>query len=72
MAALSINYNELRTKEAMIEISSPFLFKTFLNIDHFGVTLLTPICIFGRKPGNGTKNIIKTFPLLHLHQHRGI
>lgn len=55
----------------MIEVSSPFQFNSFLNIDHFLVTLFTPICIFGRKPGNGTKSIIKTFPLPHLHQPRG-
>lgn len=55
----------------MIEKSSPFQFNSFVNnSDHFWVTLLTPIFTFSRKPGNGTKNIIKTFLLSHLHQLR--
>lgn len=55
----------------MIEESSPFQPNSFVsNSNYFLDNLFTPILIFSRKAGNGTKNIIETFPLSHLHQLR--
>lgn len=34
----------------MIEISSLFQFNSFVNNDHYLVSLFTPICMFSQKP----------------------
>ena len=52
----------------MIDICSPFQFDSFVNNDHYLVTLFTPIYIFSQKSGNSTKkNIILSKPSHYHH-----
>lgn len=52
----------------MIDICSPFQSASFVNNDHYLVTLFTPIYIFSQKSGNSTKkNIILSKPSHYHH-----
>lgn len=51
----------------MIDICSPFQSDSFVNNDHYLLTLFTPIYIFSQKSGNSTKKNIILSKLSHYH-----
>lgn len=50
----------------MIEISSLFQFNSFVNNDHYLVSLFTPICMLARSLGGSTKKNLPLPPCLAL------